>query len=573
MTKYARKPHIVLAAGGVENVMSDLNATMFYKVKFSVSTKEPGRDSLWMIIMHIRNWQTKKCSKRHLHFGGNVRDWSRLKRGGQMFSADNSVFIKSEYFLDEERNAQFWACSIIENPRPLPGYAHREWITEIGYECEEENKATFSCVVSYSDRAGFIGPYQEPPSPSIPNLIRNIITDQELCVFCGFDVLTGKAIELKVGDWPALYKRIIDPNRQLPYIFISPQIVNKETKETIYLISPDILADKLFGNALIFSTFDPDFPSEMRYMNDDFACYGGAIRVYQPNATDPSKHRYLSPADIETYGKEQIVSFLVRAFAQNIHFYDSFFCMAECKKKKSEYKRKKRLVALHAAHQKQLEQAEDEKTATFDLAAQEEEKRLNIELEMEKLQEDLELKEKENFCLRTQNEQLQAAAEENNSLRLANDARFEIVELPENVEAVAAYFSRVFTDKIVFTEDAYRSMKGCTLPPKELWKVFFSLANTMRDLYKEGTGDIYGEFRKKTGIEVKRGEGNATRNDKKLMKQFRTELNGDIIDIEAHITYSKQRQSIHFGYSEKLKKLVIGHCGEHLDNYSTRKVK
>ena len=57
------------------------------------------------------------------------------------------------------------------------------------------------------------------------------------------------------------------------------------------------------------------------------------------------------------------------------------------------------------------------------------------------------------------------------------------------------------------------------------------------------------------------------------MKQFKTELNGESIDIEAHITYPKQRQSIHFGYSEKLNKLVIGHCGEHLDNYSTRKVK
>ncbi len=552
--------------------MAELNATMFYKVKFSISAAKPDSDLLWKIIMHIKDWQIKKCAKRHLSLSGDLKDWSHLKRGGQIFSVDNSIFLKSDYFNSEETGSQFWACQIIENLQPKAGYANREWITEIGYEQEEKNLAILSCVVSYSDRAGFIGPYMDSPIPSIPNLIRNIIADKELHVFCGPDTLTDTAQELKAGDWPEFYTKITNPNRQLPYIFISPKTVSRTPEKTIHLIQAAPLADKLFGNALVFYTFDSEFSQEMQYMNDDYACYGGAIRVYQPNTTTPYKHRYLSAADIESYGEEQISSFLVRAFAQNVHFYDSFFCMEECQKKKAEYYRAKRLADLHANHQKQLEQAEDEKAATFDLATQEEE-RLKAESIAEQLRQDLKIERDTNFNLRAQLEQLQAAAEENSNLRLAVDARFEVTTLPETIDDVILYFSQMFADKLAFSEDAQKSIKGCTLPPAELWKIFFALSNTMRDLYRSGSGDIFSTFKQKTGIDAKRGEGAATRNDKKLMKQFKTQINGETIDIEAHITYPKQKQSIHFGYSEKMDKIIVGHCGEHLDNYSTRKVK
>ena len=64
-----------------------------------------------------------------------------------------------------------------------------------------------------------------------------------------------------------------------------------------------------------------------------------------------------------------------------------------------------------------------------------------------------------------------------------------------------------------------------------------------------------------------------TRKDRSLMRQYETSIGSEAVDIEAHITYAKQGQSIHFGYSSIRDKVVVGHCGEHLDNYTTRKVK
>ena len=74
-----------------------------------------------------------------------------------------------------------------------------------------------------------------------------------------------------------------------------------------------------------------------------------------------------------------------------------------------------------------------------------------------------------------------------------------------------------------------------------------------------------------TGIEAARGEGAMTRKDKRLMRQFETEYHGKAVDIEAHITYPKLGQSIHFGYLKEENKLIVGWCGGHKEIASTRK--
>lgn len=64
-----------------------------------------------------------------------------------------------------------------------------------------------------------------------------------------------------------------------------------------------------------------------------------------------------------------------------------------------------------------------------------------------------------------------------------------------------------------------------------------------------------------------------TRKDKSLMRQFETTYQGEIINIEPHITYSRLGQSIHFGFAEADQKVVVGHCGKHLEIYSSQKRK
>ncbi len=549
--------------------MPDLNSTMFYKVKFSISPADPKEDLLWLVVRHIQRWQVQKCRKRGLTLTANARTWTDFKRGGRIRAKDGSVYFTSERFRPGG-GAQYWACRIVEDIPQRKDMAARRWITEIGYEQDKAGTAVFSCVVSYSDRAGFIGPYQEEPKPSIPNLILNIVDDPALRASFGPDELERVPQKLSAGEWPEFCRRMMNPERQLPYILVSPQVINRAEKTVAFLVDYEGMAKRLFGNAVVFFFDDPDFSQEMAYMNEQYACYGGAVRVYQPGAQEPSRHRYLSADNIEEYGSGNVQEFLVRAFAQNVDFYDTFFCIEECSRKKDEFAREKRWAELREAHKAQLSQVEDD---LFRLAEEEAEQAQREQARADGLDKELKEERRKTRGLEAQVEQMRAAAEENGGLRRALDGRNEIGSMPQTVDDVAAYFNRMFGDKLVFLEDAFRSLKDCTIDPAELWDDLFALANTMRELYKSGQGDIYKAFKERTGITVKRGEGAETRKDKALMRQYERTVNGEEISIEAHITYAKQGQSIHFGYSRKLQKVVIGHCGEHLDNYITPKVK
>ena len=94
-------------------------------------------------------------------------------------------------------------------------------------------------------------------------------------------------------------------------------------------------------------------------------------------------------------------------------------------------------------------------------------------------------------------------------------------------------------------------------------------------MQSDNSPDPYKEFYQLTGFKPARGEGPATRKDSGLMKQFTTIYNERVIDIEPHITinYGRNGQSIHFNFDSESQKIIVGHCGEHLDIYSTRKYK
>lgn len=546
--------------------MLDLSASMFYKIKFNIQTKKPDDDLLWKIVLHIKHWQVRKWNKD----GNDVLPtynpkWTGIKNGGRIITASNEVYIESEFFSPDEGNTQFWACRITESPIPSPYIAPRKWITEIGFEYGEENPAVFSCVVSYIDRAGFIGPYDSTPSPSVPNLIRNIISDPSLLVFSGDDELSDQPIELHTGDWPRFEKRIDSPKRNLPYIYISPRKVNAESDETELLVDPEKLSIAVFGNARVFFSKDTYFSSEMKYLKPDYACYNGAIRVYQPRVKDAFQHHYFGVKEIEEFGADGIILFLNRAFSQNVDFYESFFRIDECRRKKHDYERSLRIAELRL----QANQADE----SIDLALEEEAKRLEAESLAEDYSSQLDDARERIYNLESTVQGLISAGNENAALKQAIGARMSIMKLPSSAEEVADYFSEMFADKLIISDSAYSSLKQCTLPLGILWEVFFALANTMLDLYINGSGDIFDEFRHRTGIECARGEGTMTRKDSQLMRQFEIDVDGEAIDIEAHITYGKLGQSIHFGFSNTHNKVVIGHCGEHLTIYSTKKYK
>ena len=112
-----------------------------------------------------------------------------------------------------------------------------------------------------------------------------------------------------------------------------------------------------------------------------------------------------------------------------------------------------------------------------------------------------------------------------------------------------------------------------------LWDALYQMATTLYDLYETEAPAVDQAFGRTTSLRMARGEGAMTRRDNTLMKQFRDVYAGREINIEAHIKTSQSQESspkflrVYFCYDSTLRKILIGHCGSHLDNYSTRKIK
>lgn len=559
--------------------MRDLYSKLFYKISFSIEKVNKEDELLWVLLLHIKGWLTKKYNKGgKINISTNNRDWTDLKKGGQISGHNIRAF--SEYCaVDTPFVASFWACKIIEFPKPTGDTAPREWITEIGFEPINCDKAVFSCIISYSDQPGFVGETEDDPLPSVPNLIKQLWSDTNLICSNGIDKPSIVPQRISVGDWPAFWEKLTNPQRKLPYLYISPN-------EGLSAIDSNKVALALGGNAIVFFADSNDVSSEMDYFcPKEYQCYDGAIRVYYPQIDvsqpyDSHRHRYISSSIIQAKGEEHIVQILRKAIAQDAHFSENLFRVEDCRAMREKMIREKRLEELKRRHNEELESQErsnsDRIKQTEDnalaFAEEAEKKQLEAEDFAAQLDEENQRLREENFNLRSEQDSFYSLARENASLLKVCDSRYAIKQYPQNALDIVRYFEACFEDKIAFSDDVIKSLKDCRIPLGDLWKALFSLATIMNDLYRNFSGNIYQEFKNRSGIDASSGEGTMTRKNKKLMDQFETIYHGETIDIEPHITYARIGQSIHFGFSETDQKVIVGWCGEHKDNYTTQKI-
>ena len=376
-------------------------------------------------------------------------------------------------------------------------------------------------------------------------------------------------------------------------------------------IDPKDLAIAAGGNAIIFYSNNENIIEEMNfYCPEEYRCYEGSLRIYQPyidldDPLDCRRHRYISANSINTLGNKAVVQMIRRALAQDVHFYETFFRIKDCRIKQENYSRQLRLYELKKQHQEQNLRIEQKAFDWFNHATSEEEKRIQAEDDLEKMktmlkvieqnssdlvdaelekrlqaeddltkvQEELKTIKEENYNLKVEIDSYRPLASKNAELERVCNNRLNNKTYPRTPRDIIQYFEATFTDCIAFSNDVAKSLKDCTIPLDELWHVIYNLATVMRSLYIDSNGDIYKEFKNKTGITIGRGEGANTHQNKKLMQQYATEYHGISVDIEAHVKCSKNYQRIHFGFSKEDQKVIIGWCGQHKDNATTQRVK
>ena len=279
----------------------DLNATMFYKAKFNIATVGEEQDLLWKVVRHVKECQAAKWNGDSEIIPYDCGLWTKLKYGGRIFSNDErkSVYIESEYFQPDDTEEQYWACRIAERRPQSSGVAPRQWVTEIGFEQKAEGAAILSIVTTYSDQPKFIGPCEGTPAATLPCIVRNILNDRSLECTVGMDTPIATPTPLYSGDWPRFWKRLTHKDRKLPYIYISAYHTSDSAG---FLISPELLANAVCGNALVFYPYSPEFTEEMnRFCPENYACFRGAVAVKNETITQHMLENGLTTRPIEGF--------------------------------------------------------------------------------------------------------------------------------------------------------------------------------------------------------------------------------------------------------------------------------
>ena len=566
-------------------MLQDLNATIFYKTKFNIkTTNDQPDDLLWHLVVYIRRWITSKLNEKGKPtvIEDSIKSWSYFKTGNKKFydlEHMNRIYAESVYHqVSNNTSSVSWACKIVENPEPENGYAPREWITEIGYRATSSNSAEISYVVTFSDTAGFIGFCLPVPPPSVPRVIRFILEDKTLMCSVGLSPIALAPTKLVPGDYPLFEKVLFDNKREIPLIYISPRRLTEDSDEAKTLVNPWKIADSVVGNAIVYYADSLDFTREMYYMcNSNYLCSGGAIRVYRPNInpkdeSDSRNHRFLSAQFIEEHGEEKILDLFRRAIAQDVHFYENLFRLDDCKALIEADQRKAKIERIRAQSQGET----DEATAAF---LEESDKREAAERIIRSLQEENDRLKTENYNLGVQTDIYRDRANQVKQIEAATQQVRSISEYPNSPHTIARYFETVYPERIAFTERAYRSMDDCITKNDILWEIFYHIVTTLFDLVKANPAQAYSDFKNMTGWEIARGEGHQTRVDTKLMRQYIDKYDNQEIDIEAHIKNGVRESDpkfvrIYFAYDPSIsEKIIIGHCGKHIENYSTKKAR
>ena len=560
--------------------MLDLNQNLHFKARFQVTSKDHDEDLLWKLVLAIKYWMCNKWKRNNEVITDDLEKWTEFKYGTYFYSENEMVELQSVLYQKNE-NESSWACKIIENWPSHQGCAPRQWTTEIGYQALSEDSADVSIVIYWQDRPGFIGPLEAPPSGSTPNIIRILCLDKSLsCTVEGYP-LRLKARRLRPGDFSEFWKVISDEKREIPVIYISPRSKGHGNYIGNNLLEPDKLQEILAANALVYYANEIDFSREMTKIipQPDLGCYSGTVRIYRsyPNVsdeTDKFRHCCIGVRELLENG-QGCIDMLGRALVQDVHFYEKMFRTEDCKKLNSQKREKEALEE----RKKQI-QDEAEETVLEDL---------------EKLEKEKNQAENDNLELKVDNDDLRAKLFQANARAdsLAGEARLSrerntALEKIRNTEAypqtaleITQYFKTVYSDRIVFTERAIKSLNSCTTAVDLLWTAYYQMCTILWELYQndEITRPDYEFSQRSSNFTMSRGEGANTRHDSRLMEKYEVTYQGKKYNIETHIKTNANLESksrflrIYFAYDQEMRKIIIGSVGNHLENATTKKVR
>jgi hypothetical protein len=375
-----------------------------------------------------------------------------------------------------------------------------------------------------------------------------------------------KPIEFKeVGMGKALCDFIQSPERRYPLVVFNGNGV-EHVKEA------NSLAREMTGKAIVaLVTSDNGLAQEMReYLTADYRIPFGQFRIFFPfdqRRNSPRRHRWYDVSDVE-YDQQRhgIINGLLRSHTLlekgAVETIEDIYALVS----------RSKLQKLEAASPEQQKQLNDFLEEHVKVAAERDQAKQDASFfaaEFDRV--DDEIKKLEWRCKDYQQRLVTTGS--NTGVNMATVMR----KLPETL-LDAAIAAKAGFPRLVITEDALKTagdFHECACVA-EAWEMFVHLSETLYPMkFERREKDLEGKFNAATRYELAMSEGKMTKNDSKLMRLRKLNHNGKEFDITPHLKHgnaSPKLVRIHFAFDEEAKKIVIGHIGRHIPNYTTKKM-
>lgn len=531
---------------------------------------------------------------------------------------------------DKPRSLRAWALEYDEADARRP---ERHWHTRIGLSTTADGTCIVNAKVTHYIVPGYFGTPLPEPHANIPNFIKELIGLKAYQCCIGETVVRRDALALGRKTFtPEFTENLLSPDREIPLVLITS---DREGKMPVKEVGR--LTSALLGLANVYTldmSVNANRKSLNGLLSARGTCPGWAtsssrLRIFPPHTdlespASASASRFYSKEAMDKWpgGQLAFTDMLNRSFARGYAKTDddvlemadidlllqriaSERARAGIRELRAKIGKAKTVAALPLnADEASLKDAEkrfermtrearemnerlEEQEQLIELYEEENERVMRQNRALEERMRELESDKSQLETLRYRLVEAQGRADEKaaEAARLKDEAASleKIDHFPTSLVEELELAGRLWPDRIVVLPEAVRSAAAyryCDLD--EEWRILRAVATVLWDIYfgDGDSSDIDEEFKRRTGFTHTFRESGATNASPALVKLRRRSYKGSEIDITPHIKGSGRRDSsklhpfrLHYHADAEGKKIVIGHCGEHLDTAGTPRVK
>lgn len=511
----------------------------------------------------------------------------------------------------------------------------RRWRTEIVLK-ELPNKHVKAYIgVHHGIRPSYFGPAPEAPSPSTPTVVRRLIEDPKLeCyydVLKSFDAPLNVNDTPEHGKLFA--KLLLHEGRMTPVVLMNR--LSDATKEG-FAWDPFSLTRACFGSGTIIvpssslKRHGPFLTALSESLGPQGELYvagltNGGVRVFQPRLNpeafgDSKRHRYFhhsSGPEVPLWIQAGLRSTL-RASLDEQGEISSFDGVLDAITRDAESVRWEELRARvsQAISPEVAMAAEQERENLLNLVTTLQQEVLTLRGEVrdlattrakvEKLGEDLAAAEQLLDAASERADTLEQNLEETRAAKFEVDQQMVVYQqlleskneadvarkkllipltLPSEPHEAVSFLQSALAPRVVILDNAVNSSHD--IPQSRLYQTWESLVQLHEILWPLHFGEsgeeaqgtkvqtIPTKFYAQTGIEYTINESSMTNKDKSLMRQRRAIIDGKEFDFSAHLKIGNKEKDavrIHIAVDDVKKRILVWHCGGHLDTAGTRRV-